>query len=402
MRNIALLGSTGSIGRNTLDVIKANPDRFRLISLAAGENIDLLVEQVKTFDPALISVKDKEKAEILTGLFPGKKICWGPGGLLEAVSHDKVDTMISAITGTTALAATLASIRAGHRVCLANKETLVAAGTLINAELDRSPAECLPIDSEQSAIFQSIGNNKKEQLQKIILTASGGPFFNLEKKDFSRLTVREALKHPTWSMGDKITIDSATLMNKALEIIEAFYLFRLRKEQIDVIIHPQSIIHSMVEFLDASIIAQLSLPDMRIPILYSLSYPDHVPFAGERIDFSTLRQLEFYPVDEETFTSIGMARFVLKQGGNAGAIFNAANEVAVEYFFNEQITFDRIFSVVEEILYHRTPSFSPVTSLEDIDETIAETKSKTEQYVKTMISSTSTIVTTNKKCRGKN
>lgn len=379
MRHIALLGSTGSIGRNALEILKENREKFRLLTLAAGENIALLIKQVKDFSPEIISVKDKNSAEKLRRVFPGKKVFYGDEGLLEVVSHESVDTMIAAISGTTALKATLASIRKNHRVCLANKETLVAAGALINKALENSAATLIPVDSEQSAIFQSIGPNHKDYVRKVILTASGGPFFKKSRRDFSGITVKEALAHPTWSMGDKITIDSATLMNKALEIIEAFFLFRLKKEQIEVIIHPQSIIHSMVEFIDSSIIAQLSMPDMRIPILYSLSYPGRAAFAGRKLDFSELGKLEFFNVDTEKFTSIKMAHHVLKEGGNSGAVLNAANEVAVDYFLREKISFEQIFSIVEEIFYNE--NFYPVSSLADIDETIKETKNKTEKYI---------------------
>lgn len=380
MRHIALLGSTGSIGRNALEVIKENRERFQVVSLAAGENIDLIIKQITDFSPEIISVKDKRGAEKLRKIFPGVKIYHGNDGLLEVVSHKHVDTMISAITGTAALDATLASIKNNHRVCLANKETLVAAGDLINRELERSAASLIPIDSEQSAIFQSIGLNHKDYIRKIILTASGGPFFKRGKDEFSRITVNEALAHPTWSMGAKITVDSATLMNKALEIIEAFFLFKLKRRQIDVIIHPQSIIHSMVEFIDSSIVAQMSLPDMRIPILYSLSYPDRIEFKSEKLDFTELKKLEFYKVDTEKFTSIKMAHYVLEKGGNSGAVLNAANEVAVNYFLEEKITFEQIFSIVEDILYNE--KFYPVFSAADIEKTIKQTKNKTEKYIK--------------------
>ena len=385
MRHIALLGSTGSIGTNTLEVIAQNRDRFKLLGIAAGENIKLLIRQVETFSPEIIAVKQKEDAETLERTFPGKQVYFGREGLLAAVTHPGVDTMVSAINGTIALEATMASIDRGQRVCLANKETLVAAGELINNALDRSHAELIPIDSEQSAIFQGLGFNQKEFIKKIILTASGGPFFRKSKEEFAGITVKEALAHPTWNMGSKITIDSATLMNKALEVIEASYLFRLQKDQIDVVIHPQSIVHSMVEFIDSSIIAQLSVPDMKLPILYSLSYPERIPFENSRLSFSTLRKLEFFPVDINKFVSIKMAYHVLEQGKgkNAGAVLNAANEVAVDYFLKEKISFNDIFSVVEHIFYNET--FYPIHTIEDINETIAETKGKTEGYIKETI-----------------
>ncbi len=389
MRNIALLGSTGSIGRNTLDVIAQNRDTFKLISIAAGESMGLLEKQIHDFSPVIVSVKNKQDAKKLHKKFPGQKIYYGSDGLLEAVSHKAVDTMVSAINGTTALEATLESIKNNHRLCLANKETLVAAGELINRKLKESNAELIPIDSEQSAIFQSIGLNNRAFVKRIILTASGGPFFKgvapptqmgNTKGPFESITVKDALAHPTWSMGAKITIDSATLMNKGLEIIEAFFLFQLEKEQIDVIIHPQSIIHSMVEFIDTSIIAQLSAADMRLPILYSLSFPRRIPFKTKPLNFSELQKLEFFEVDTRTFTSIRMARDVLKEGKNSGAVLNAANEVAVDYFLREKISFKDIFTVVEEIFYKE--KFYPIDSIEDINETIKNTKDKTIDFLK--------------------
>ncbi|MGE5341307.1 MAG: 1-deoxy-D-xylulose-5-phosphate reductoisomerase [Candidatus Omnitrophota bacterium] len=379
MRRIALLGSTGSIGTNTLDVIARHPDRFELIGIAAGKNIERLKTQIHQFSPELIAVQCESDARELRAQFPDKRIVSGSDGLMELVSDSRVNTMVSAIDGTTALDATLESIRRNHRICLANKETLVAAGELINTALDHSQTELIPIDSEQSAIFQSLGATSKAFVHKIILTASGGPFFTKDKREFPHITIKEALAHPTWTMGTKITIDSATLMNKALEIIEAFHLFRLNAHQIDAIIHPQSIIHSMVEFIDSSIIAQLGVPDMRLPILYSLSYPQRLPFNESRLNFLELKKLEFFPVDREKFSSIRMAYDVLKEGKNAGAVLNAANEVAVDYFLKEKISFNDIFSIVEHIFYYET--FYSVHSVDDINETIRVVKRKTEQYI---------------------
>lgn len=380
MKYIALLGSTGSIGRSALEVIAAHPDRFKLLAIAAGENMELLLPQIEAFDPAVIAVKHPQDVAAVKKSFPSKKVFFGQEGLLEAVTYPGIDTVISAINGTVPLQATLEAIRLNHRVCLANKETLVAAGELINGELDSSAGALIPIDSEQSAIFQSVGSNHHQSIQKVILTASGGPFFRRSREDFAGITIKEALAHPTWSMGTKITIDSATLMNKALEVIETFYLFKLRKEQIDVVIHPQSIVHSMVEFVDSSVIAQMSVPDMKLPILYSLSYPRRIPVTECRLDFSRLGTLEFYPVDVEKFGSIRMAYYVLEKGLNAGAVFNAANEVAVESFLEGVISFNEIFTVVGDILYGE--KFFPIRSIDDLDETIKETKNKTVDKIK--------------------
>lgn len=378
-RNIAILGSTGSIGRNTLEVIRQNRDCFTVLGLAAGDNIELLEKQAREFSAEVVCVRDKRHADKLRELFPQKKICFSDQGLVDTVCHPGVDTVVSAITGTAGLPATLAAIQNNRRLCLANKETLVAAGALINRELEKSGADMIPIDSEQSAIFQAIGSNRKDFIKKVILTASGGPFFLKNKQEFPGITIKEALAHPTWSMGKKITIDSATLMNKALEIIEAYHLFRLSPGQIDVVIHPQSIIHSMVEFIDSSVMAQLSQPDMRIPILYSLTYPERIRFDNRGLDFPALQRLEFFPVDSDKFSSIQMAGYVLEQGKNAGAVLNAANEVAVEYFLQEKISFDQIFSIVAEILYRQ--ELYEIRSVEDVDETINTVKKKTEDYI---------------------
>lgn len=394
------MGSTGSIGTSTLEVIAQHREEFQLTGIAAGENIQLLEQQVREFSPDIIAVKQKSDAESLRRTFPGKRIVYGSEGLLEVIAYPQVNTMVSAINGTTALEATLASIKNNHRICLATKETMVAAGELINQALKQSKAEIIPVDSEQSAIFQCL--NKKfcggpgggfskeppgrrrqielEYIRRVILTASGGPFAGKNKNEFSSITVKQALAHPTWAMGAKITIDSATLMNKALEIIEAFFLFHLETGQIDVIIHPQSIIHSMVEFIDSSIIAQLSVPDMRLPILYSLTYPRRIPFPNQGLEFPHIKKLEFFEVDRDKFSPIQMAYHALEQGKNAGAVLNAANEVAVEYFLQEKISFKDIFSVVEHIFYNET--FYSLHSLEDVKETIAQTKQKTYNYVK--------------------
>jgi 1-deoxy-D-xylulose-5-phosphate reductoisomerase len=385
MRHIALLGSTGSIGTNTLEVIAGNPEEFNLLAIAGGENIALLTKQIKTFSPEKVAVKRSQDAEKLKSQFPDIPIFFGNDGLMELVCHPGVDTMISAIDGTTALEATFASIRRGHRICLANKETLVAAGELIEKALKESTAELIPIDSEQSAIFQALGARKVvgDVIKQVILTASGGPFYKKHDVDFSRITVQEALNHPTWSMGTKITIDSATLMNKALEVIEAFHLFHLRPDQIDVVIHPQSIVHSMVEFIDSSILAQLSEPDMKLPILYSLSYPHRIPFSGRRLNFKHMNTLEFYPVDREKFTSIPMAFHALEQGKNAGAVLNAANEVAVGYFLQHKINFNDIFSVVSHIFYNE--NFRTLNSVEDIIQSIESIKQKTKLYIEEIV-----------------
>jgi 1-deoxy-D-xylulose-5-phosphate reductoisomerase len=379
IKNIVVLGSTGSIGRSTLAVLRENKKLFRLLGLAAGANSQLLGQQISEFDPPLISVKSKKHALELRKQYPGKKIFFDEEGLLEIVSQPQVDYVVAAITGTTALAATLQCIRLNLRLCLANKETLVAAGELINRELSNSRAEIIPIDSEQSAIFQCLAGSPLKQVHRVILTASGGPFFKDSKRDFNFIRTEEALAHPTWSMGKKITIDSATLMNKALEIIEAHYLFKLLPEQIEVLIHPQSIVHSMVEFVDSAIMAQLGIPDMKLPILYSLSYPKRVHSHWPNLDLTQQQPLEFFKVDNLRFTSIAMAYEVLKQGQNAGAVFNTANETAVEYFLANKITFKDIFAIVGHMLAGW--DFIPIPTLADVQETITLTRIKTVAYI---------------------
>jgi 1-deoxy-D-xylulose-5-phosphate reductoisomerase len=382
VKNVVVLGCTGSIGRSTLAVMSENKDKFRLVGLAAGGNSQLLSRQIAACDPPLICVQSRHHALELRRQHPGKKIFFGDQGLLEIVSQPQVDCVVAAISGTTALAATLQSIRLNQRLCLANKETLVAAGELIRRELSTSRAELLPIDSEQSAIFQCLAGAAIERVRRVILTASGGPFFRDSGRDFASIRVEDALAHPTWSMGKKISIDSATLMNKALEIIETHHLFKLRPEQIDVLIHPQSIVHSLVEFVDTTVMAQMGVPDMKLPILYALSYPERVACAWPSLDLAR-QPLEFFHVDQRRFSSIAMAYDVLRQGGDAGAVFNTANEMAVEYFAAGRIAFQDIFAVVERILARW--DFRPAATLDDILETIALARTRTVELIKTEV-----------------
>lgn len=376
--NIAVLGSTGSIGKSALDIIDSNRDKFRVKSLAAGNNTELLKKQIADFSPELVTVATEEGAEEIRREFPGLKVYHGMEGLLEAVNVPGTDTLLSAIDGTTPLRATVEAIKKGYRICLANKETLVAAGEFINSLLEEYDSELIPIDSEQSAVFQALGNKSEaEGLRKIVLTASGGPFFRRAAEDFADITVKDALNHPTWSMGRKITIDSATMMNKALEVIEAKYLFNLEPEQIDTIIHPQSIVHSMVEYIDGSVIAQLSVTDMRIPILFSFSYPERVEFPGMGLNLAELTKLEFYPTDKRKFPSLDMAYRVLRKGGTAGAVFNAANEVAVDEFIKGNIGFTGIFELVDSVL--ESTEIVKAESIDHIEDVIVETKKRAEE-----------------------
>lgn len=378
-RKIALLGSTGSIGINSLEVIGCHGDHFRVEALAAGNNIDLLRRQIETFRPRRVSVREAADAQRLGREFPQCRVFHGREGLQRLMELESLDTVILAIPGTDSLAATLTAIRRGLRLCLANKETMVAAGDLINRALDSSQSEILPVDSEHSAIFQALADNPRETVHRIILTASGGPFSRLPAEKFNRITPKEALAHPVWDMGQKISIDSATMMNKALEMVEAKHLFRLNPGQIDVLIHPQSIVHSLVEYIDSSVIAQLGLPDMKLPILYSLTYPRRLRSGYPSLELAKISRLEFHEPDETRFRSLKLARFVLEKGGDSGAVLNAANEVAVEAFLGHRISFADIFDIVEKILYNTV--LQVPDSLEEVESTILEAKRKTGELI---------------------
>lgn len=378
-RHIALLGSTGSIGRSTLDVVRRFPQRYRIVSLAAGRNIDLLTRQIREFKPRMVVVKQADDAGVLKAVFPDLEILTGSRGILEAVDLDGVDTLVSAITGTVALKATFRSIERGLRICLANKETLVAAGDLINRALEAHAAEILPIDSEQSAIFQALSGLDTRGVRRLVLTASGGPFLGRKAKELITVSPEQALAHPRWKMGQKISVDSATLMNKALEMIETRVLFQMEPDRIDVLVHPQSIVHSMVEFTDGSMLAQLGVTDMRLPILYALSHPRRVDSDFPRLDLTRCDALSFSEVDHATFPSLEMAREVMKTGGASGAVFNAANEAAVEAFLENRLTFMDIFSVVSETLARC--DFPPPDSANDVEEILSASKRVAETFI---------------------
>lgn len=379
VKNIVVLGSTGSIGRSTLAVLRENRGRFGLLGLAAGGNTQLLEKQVTEFAPRAVSVKTEKAARELRERFPKLKVFHGAEGLDEIVSLPGCDCVVAAINGTDGLQAAFRALRLKRRLCLANKETLVAAGELICREAAANDAEIVPVDSEQSAIFQCLARGARQQVRRVILTASGGPFFKEGKRDLSTVTVADALAHPTWSMGRKITVDSATLMNKALEIIEARYLFDLDPGQIAAVIHPQSVVHSLVEYIDSSVLAQLGVPDMKLPILYSLTHPERVAGSCPSLDLPALQRLEFFSIDRGRFPSIAMAYDVLRQGRNAGAVFNTANEVAVEHFLSGRIGFNEIFSVVARML--ERAEFQPLHCLEDVLETIALTRRQTIAHI---------------------
>ncbi|OKY74873.1 MAG: 1-deoxy-D-xylulose-5-phosphate reductoisomerase [Desulfobulbaceae bacterium DB1] len=352
-KNIALLGSTGSIGRNVLNVVRRFPGRFRIVSLAAGRNIALLRDQIEAFNPFLVSVENSDYARELAAMLPAgwsEKILCGREGNERVATIDRADTVVSAIVGAAGLMPTLAAIRAGKNIALANKETLVMAGDLVMEEASRRKVNLLPIDSEHNAIFQALTAGRREDVHKIILTASGGPFRQKNERDLWDVTPEEALNHPNWDMGNKISIDSATLMNKGLEVIEARWLFDIEVENIEVLVHPQSIVHSLVEYIDGSVIAQMGIPDMRIPITYALSWPERLKTGLSRLNLTQCMDLNFFPPDFNKFPALKLAYHACKAGGTKPAILNAANEVAVASFLGKKIRFPEIALVVAETL----------------------------------------------------
>lgn len=365
-KGIAVLGSTGSIGRSALEVIAASEGLLRAVILVAHANTELLVQQARQHHPRLIIATDPTRGGSLTSdhlpLQMQAKV--GYDAVLDAVRADDVDVVLSAFVGIAGLRATWAALEAGKSVALANKESLVVAGPLITDLARRKNATILPVDSEHSAIFQALHSGQKQEVQRIVLTASGGPFRNRSLNDLASVTVEEALAHPTWRMGRKITVDSATLMNKALEIIEARWLFGVEADQIAVVIHPQSIVHSMVEFVDGSVIAQLSLPDMRLPIQYALYFPERRAGIARKIDWSQMMELRFEPPDLERFPAIRLGLEAARLGGTAGAVLNAANEAAVECFLQGRTSFARIVPACEKVLLSHP--FDPAPSLETI------------------------------------
>ena len=353
MKTIALLGSTGSIGRNALEVIAKNPQQYRVEALVAGQNISLLAEQVERFRPRLAAVLNAEPArELRESLGPGTstEVLWGREGGLRAATLEGVDTVISAITGAAGLEPTYAAVRAGKNVALANKETLVMAGDLVMRKAAETGVNVLPIDSEHSAVLQSLQGHRRDDLKRIILTASGGPFRNLSLEEMASVTPEQALNHPNWDMGPKVTVDSATLMNKGLEVIEARWLFGLDMSQISVLIHPQSIVHSMAEYRDGSIIAQLGVPHMMTPISYALSYPRHLETSIAPLDFHEIPALTFEAPDLVRFRCLALALRAAETGASMPAVLNAANEVAVEAFLHGELSYLGIPKLVEQVM----------------------------------------------------
>ncbi|WP_440118858.1 1-deoxy-D-xylulose-5-phosphate reductoisomerase [Paenibacillus sp. QZ-Y1] len=351
MKKIAILGSTGSIGTQTLDVIDMHPERFQVEALAAGGNTELLIEQTKRYRPKKVSVGSKELAETIAPHLPaGTQLFYGNEGLVEVAAGTDADMVVTAVVGSIGLESTLAAIDAGKQIGLANKETLITAGHIVTARAIAKGVPILPVDSEHSAIFQCLNGEPRERLMGITLTASGGSFRDLTREELKEVTVEHALKHPNWSMGSKITIDSATMVNKGLEVIEAHWLFGLQYDQINVLLHPESIIHSYVEFNDTSIIAQLGNPDMRVPIQYALTYPDRLPSPAKRLSLVKAGKLQFREMDMERFPCLRMAYECGRMGGTATTAYNAANEVAVARFLRKEISFLKIEDIIASVL----------------------------------------------------
>jgi len=384
MENVTILGSTGSIGCNTLEIVENLSHKFRVVGLAAGRNLELFLEQVEKFKPQVVSLDRKEEAEDFKQKMSDKTIQVGYGqeGAEEVARFEKNDVVVSAITGIRGLRPTLAAVKSGKKVALANKESMVAAGPLIQAIARKSKSQIIPIDSEHSGVFQCLAKENNENVKKVILTASGGPFFRTSTQDMKYKTLEEALVHPRWKMGKKVTIDSATLMNKGLELIEARWLFGLDTKQLGILIHPQSIVHSLVELRDGSVLAQMSPTDMKVPIQYALTYPQRENSMIPSLNLSQIRVLEFHDVDQEKFPLVKLAFQALEEEESFPVALNTANEVAVEAFLHEEIKFWDIFTLVKQAVedHHRRK----VDTLDDIFDVDKETREQTWNLIKRM------------------
>lgn len=381
MKNVAILGSTGSIGRSTLEVIDNLRNKYNVTGLAAGRNLDLFKDQIGKFQPEIVSLETEEHAAAIQSRIDARdiRVVFGQEGSEEVASYGKNDIVVSSITGINGLRPSLAAVRSGKRVALANKESMVVAGPLIRKMAAEKGAEIIPVDSEHSGVFQCLAKEKMAAVKKVILTASGGPFFKTPLEKMDRIEVADALNHPRWNMGDKVTIDSATLMNKGLELIEARWLFGLDPDKLGVLIHPQSIVHSLIEMLDGSVLAQLSPTDMKIPIQYALTYPEREKGLLPSLDLSAIRALEFYEVDTKKFPLIGLARQVLMEDNSFSIALNAANEVVVAAFLREEIKFLDIPAVVIEIVEGHHPQ--KVDTVDEIFEINRESRLRTRKLL---------------------
>lgn len=363
MKRIILLGSTGSIGRQTIEVARRHPDRCQIVALAAHRNLEVLGEQCRSLDPERIALTGCSRADLLGSSVPQDRAILGPEALSELVATTDCDIVVNAVTGAAGLAANLVAVDLGRRLAIANKESLVMAGPFLLRRAREAGAEVLPVDSEHSAIYQCLAAGRRDEVRRVVLTASGGPFRTRPVADLAKVTIAEALAHPTWNMGPKISVDSATLMNKALEIIEANVLFDLPADKIDVVVHPESVVHSMVEFHDGSTVAHLGPPDMRVPIQFALSHPERWTGSPERVDWPAIGNLTFERADPAKFPSLDLAYRCCQSADSARIVLNAANEVAVEAFLAGRIGFTDIFTCVERAL-----EADPARPVEDLDE----------------------------------
>lgn len=368
MKSIAVLGSTGSVGRATMSVVEAHPDRFRIVALAAGRNVDVLAEQIGRHRPSLVSVAESSAADAVAAVHPDVTVLSGAEGLRAVACHPEAQLVVAALVGAVGLAPTVAAVRAGKHIALANKETLVVAGSLVMREVKAAGVQLLPVDSEHSALHQALRAGDRGAIRRLILTASGGPFWHMSGDRMANATVTDALAHPTWDMGPKITIDSATMMNKGLEIIEAHHLFGVPEERIAVLVHRQSLVHSMVEFVDGAVMAQLSINDMRLPIQYALTWPDRLASPLPSLDLVSAGSLSFEAPDDDRFPAIETARAALRTGGEMPAVLNAANEEAVRAFLEGHCSFDGIVATVSAVMEQWSRRNRP---LEDVEQAIA-------------------------------
>jgi 1-deoxy-D-xylulose-5-phosphate reductoisomerase len=368
MKSLAILGSTGSIGTSTLSVVEAYPDRFRVAALAAGRNLTLLSSQIARHRPSVVAVAEQLDADSLSASFSGIRVLYGVEGLVEVACHPEAEMVVAALVGAVGLEPTVAAIRAGKDIALANKETLVVAGEPVMREVERAGVHLLPVDSEHNAIHQAMQVGPRNGLRRLILTASGGPFRSWPGERIQSATVADALAHPTWKMGAKITIDSATMMNKGLEIIEAHHLFGVDEGRIDVLVHPQSLVHSLVEYIDGTLIAQLSINDMRVSILYALAWPERLDTMLDPLDLIEAGRLSFEAPDPIRFPALDLARTALRSGGEMPAVLNAANEVAVQAFLDGKCRFGAIAATVRSVMEQWE---GRNTGLESIEQSIA-------------------------------
>ncbi len=378
-RGVALLGATGSIGRSALSVFEALPERFRVVSMSAGSNLDALLPAIARFRPAVVSVKEREAADRVRREFPGLRVGWGEKGIVDVATHPEAEVVLGAVVGAAGLPPAWEAVKLGKTLALANKEVLVVAGEAVMAAAAASGAAILPVDSEHCALHQALRCGRPEEVDRLVLTASGGPFRRRPLETFDAITIEDALAHPTWKMGPKITIDSATMMNKGLEVIEARWLFDVTPERIGVVIHPQSIVHSFVEWVDGSVIAQISPNDMRFPILYALTHPERVQTPMPKLDLASLGKLELEPLDERRYPAVTLAYAALRAGGTAPAVLNAANEVAVAAFLEGKIPYRSLVPVVERVLADHP--VSPASTLEAVLEADREARRRAADLV---------------------